>query len=191
MPENPQQQRSDPRVAFNLLYLLSNAHATCLTVFMRHSFGTEALGMSGLHALILIVVVGGFGRSPEMFQCFLPLWLYALLWQRVYTLKRVRAGARWHSRFQGYPALAMRFPFVRDERTALKVVEPMVCMVVGLLLREVSPVMGGFVLAGVFSLTLRHAIDTELIRKRLQAMRDAELEQRWLAERFRGQADDL
>jgi hypothetical protein len=190
MPENPQQQRSDPRVAFNVVYLLANARATCLTVFMRHSFGVEAIGMSGLHALVLIVLVGGFGRSPEMLQCFLPLWIYALLWQRVYTLKRVRTGARWHSRFQGYPALAMRIPLVRREKDAVTVIEPALCFLVGMLLREFSPVMGGFVFAGGFSLLVRHGIDTEINRKRLQAMQDAELEQRWLAERFRGRTDD-
>ena len=43
---------------------------------------------------------------------------------------------------------------------------------------------------GAFSLCLVATIDRQLENKRLQAMRDAEIEQRYLAARYRGEIEE-
>ncbi len=46
--QQPQGEGITLRGGANLLYLLASGHATCITVFTRHSFGIDALGMNGL-----------------------------------------------------------------------------------------------------------------------------------------------
>jgi hypothetical protein len=186
MPQNPQQEMQKPSKGdiLGVLLLIANAHATCFTVFFRSNFGVEALGFPGLTAFLMMVVYGTL-RAPEMF-IYLGAWFIALLAQRMRTLRMVRQGCRVHSRYTGYPALAMKLPGV-TERTAVVLVEPLLCLLVGAFLYcTVSQALGGFVMFGVASLLFRYGIEQQITRKRVQTMRDAEIEQRYLAERFRG-----
>jgi hypothetical protein len=162
MSQNPQQESQGPSrgAVLGLVLLVANAHATCVTVFTRSHFGVEALGVPGVAALVLMLAYGCL-RAPEMFV-YLGCWLVALIIQRIGTFRLVRQGWRAHSRYAGYPALAMRLPWV-TERVAVTLIEP---------------------------LLFRQGIEQEITRKRVQKMRDAEIEQRYIADRFREQVDD-
>jgi hypothetical protein len=191
MSQNSQQEGKQPTKGdmLGLLLLLANAHATCVTIFTRSRFGVEALGVRGLAAFVLMVVYGGL-RAPGMFL-YLGVWLLALMIQRISTFRLVRQGWRAHSRYAGYPALAMKLPGV-SERTAVMLIEPLLCVLVGALIYcTVSEGVGVFVMLSFVSLLFRLALDQEITRKRVQKMRDAELEQRYLADRFRGEVDDF
>lgn len=176
------------RQTANLTYLLASAHATCFTVFFRHSFGTQAFGRNGLLALVLLLVYAGLAEEPRMLT-YACLWLAALVLQRLRTGWLVLSGMVWHSRYAGYSYLARMIPFVRTERAA-RTVEQFFCFLVGLLLLPVSESLGLFVMAGGVSLAIVLGMELEITRNRVRAMRDAAIEQRHLAALYRGEITD-
>ncbi|HEY4309149.1 MAG TPA: hypothetical protein VGN12_06825 [Pirellulales bacterium] len=173
----------DIRGGFHWLYLLVSGHATCMTVFTRHSFGVEALGANGLAALGVIFAYLCYSNSPAVFL-FGEVWFVALALQRIVTFIRVRFGWRAHSRYEGYPWLGFLVPFVRREDTA-KIWEAFVCFPLGSYLCQFDQAVGHFVFLGFFSLLFKTAINSEIRRKRLQNMRDAEIEMQQLLDRFK------
>ena len=60
MPQQPEPNGFDHdfRNAVNWLYLLANAHTTCITMFIRHSPNTEA-------RMLLLVRSASTGISPS------------------------------------------------------------------------------------------------------------------------------
>ncbi len=160
----------------NWLYLLTTAHSTCLTVFLRESFGSEALGIPGVSALLLLIVAVGVTGSPDLLL-YGGIWLIVLMGQRAQTFQNQRKGIRLHSRYAGFPAATkVLFPFVTDERV-LQRLEPFVAGGLGLGLLLCSPTIGQFVLWGAFSLAIRTTLDQFTHHRRLQELHDAEIEQ--------------
>lgn len=180
--QNKQSDGTTRADSFNLMLILSSAHATSITVFIRTGFGVEALGFPGLFAAILICLIGVFNHAPEMFN-YLGVWLIALMLQRITTASMLRRGRVWHSRDTGYPALAMKL--TRNMTTAIRFVEPAMCLVAGVVLSLYSQVLGVFVGMGVLSLTIRNAVDYQIAKVRIQGMVDAQIEQQWLAQEVR------
>jgi len=121
---------------------------------------------------------------------YLGLWSLAYCYQCGRTQRLVNQGAIWHSRFEGTPWLGMRFPFIRTEARAKRLMEPAICCIVGVALIPLSPGLGLFFAAGSLSLAIVDSIHREYARKQLMAMRDAEIEQRYLAARYRGEVVD-
>jgi len=189
MNQNQQEQQFGMRESFNLMYAVAKVHAFCFWPFIRRDFGTDATGFPAFFAMILMIFVGSLGRIPEMFP-FLGLWILMLACQRARTFKRVRQGVIWHSRYEGYPWLALRFPLVRTEARAKSLMEPVLCLLAGVALVQISEKLGMFVMAGFISMAIVDGINREIDRKRLAAMRDAEIEQKWLVARYRGQVDE-
>ena len=187
--QNQKQQEFGMRESCNLLYALAKIHAMSFWPIIRRDFGTDALGRPAGFALVLMLLVGGLGRIPEMFP-YVGLWLFMLLYQRSRTMKLVKQGTVWHSLYEGYPAVALGFRFVRSEAKAKQFIEPMLCLAVGVALTDFSQGLGIFVMAGCVSMAIVDGINREIDRKRLAAMRDAEIEQRWLVARYRGQVDE-
>jgi hypothetical protein len=186
-PSQPQ-ERVTLRGSFNVVYFLASSHALCLTPFLHHSFGSEAFGMQGLAALLMILVYGGETRSAAMGN-FLLLWLAAFVLQRLRTFSLFQRGERMHSRYGGYPWLAVRLPFVKSEREAIAF-EPVLCLAAGTLLGGVSEELGRFVTAGFISLLLKYGIEWQIEQMRLRRMQDAFIEQEHLVGRFhQGQKD--
>lgn len=182
-PQQSEQAKSgDP---IGVLYFIANTHATCITPFLRTGFGSEALGFPGLFALGILLFC--MGAEPLM-VAWLLAWLLAVVVQRIITLREIRRGAVIHSRYAGRPIL-MNLPFVKKERTAM-VLEMFVCFTLGAFMLALSHFMGLFLMAGFLSLAIRHGIEDEVYRKRVQRMRDADIEQRALADRFRGHCED-
>jgi hypothetical protein len=176
------QEQSSFRSSFNAMYFLANSHATCLTVFLRHSFGSEAIGMNGLVAVLMMLVYRGETRCLAMGTFFMA-WLVALIVQRLRTFVLYQRGWRLHSRYGGYPWLAIRIPFVKTEVRAMAL-EPLVCLLVGHVLCRWSEPVGRFVMFGCFSLAIKNGIERQIDRARLRQMHDAVIEQMHLVERF-------
>jgi hypothetical protein len=175
----------------NLLWLGANCYSTCFTVFIRTGFGTEALGVNGVGAVILILIGMSEGGDPGAFLNFLYAWLCALVVQRVRTAKMVNAGLIEHSRYSGWPSLTLKlFPFIKSEMRA-KGVEPGLCAVAGVLLAPMSPPLAAFVFCGAFALAVVRGMEQQVNRMRVQQMRDAEIEHRQLAMRFRGELKEF
>jgi hypothetical protein len=189
MNQNQQEQQFGMRESFNLLYAGVKIHAMCFLPIIRRDFGSEALGFRAFYAMVLMLAVGSLWRIPEMFP-FLGFWIVMVCYQRGRTQRLVKQGVIWYSRYEGYPWLAMRSPLALTEARAKKLIEPALCLFVGVGLYPLAPGLGVFVMAGFFTLAAVNSIDRELDRKRLMAMRDAEIEQKWLVARYRGQVDE-
>jgi hypothetical protein len=195
---SPPQSESNgwsPSQTVNLVYLVATAHATCLTVFLRDSFGAEALGVPGIAAFLLLFVTVGATGSPDLLF-FSLLWFIALIVQRLQTLRNGWCGIHQHSRYAGYPAATrLCCPFVTDERV-LQRLEPVLAAVLGgLVLLLWSNDIGQFVLWGAGSLAIRMVLDQFTHHRRLQQLHDAELEQQvlladWERQRIRRKGTD-
>ena len=179
----------DFRNSVNWLYLLANAHATCITMFIRHSFGTNVPGFSGLFAILMMLLVMGESGDITMLW-FLYAWLIALVCQRLRTGYLYARGHREHSEYSGWPFVAMRIPFTKSESQA-KNQEPSLCLLLGLLLCPLSPTVGLFVMAGIVSLTIVRCMNQFAISRQVTAMRDMQIEQQAMSERMRGLRKDF
>ena len=175
--QQAQQKKGDP---LGVLYFLCTVHATCITVFLRTGFGSEALGIPGICALLLLL----FCMGTEPLMCYwLALWLIALVVQRITTWRLIRRGAMLHSRYAGR-SLLTKIPFFRNERH-IAILEGLLCFGLGALLLAVSQFMGVFLMAGFLSLVIRMGIEESLTNRRLQRMRDAQIEGRWYGDQMR------
>jgi hypothetical protein len=176
--QNPQSMRFKNEDAFGLLYFLSNIHATSIATLIRRDFGREALGWNSFLAMFLIFFVYA-ATADAALLAYLGVWFFCQIMQRIRTFRLLRSGAVMHSRYAGYPYVAMHVPFVRSQTTAMGLIEPMLCLIGGTMLCTVSVNLGGYIMLGFLSFMIRNGIETEIRRKRLERMRDAEIEQRW------------
>jgi hypothetical protein len=190
--------------SFNLINLVCNSLAACVTPFLRIGFGKEYPGAAGLFGLIIMLVYGGLGKEPEMFT-YVGCWLLVVVCQRLVTwmlarkakdggfrARLVGKGFSLHSRYWGYPWIAfLVMPLVKRESIAVCLIEPLLCLGLGYWLMDASPGVGGFVMAAGIASGVAAAIVFLVQRKKLQALRDAEIEQLSLATRFRSESQEI
>jgi hypothetical protein len=179
--EQPEPQRkSDP---LGLLYFLCNVHCTTFTVFLHYGFGSEALGFPGLFALILIFF--SMAGDPLMVYWLLAFFV-ALVIQRIITFTLLGRGYELHSMNSGRPLLS-KLLFMTVNHAL--VFEGICIFILGAVVADQSPFIGKFLMLGFVSLFIRSAIEESIYKRRLRKMKDAELEQRWLSEQFRGRGN--
>lgn len=184
---NPQQNQPGDRItmagSLNGLYLLAHAHSLSFTVFLRTDFGSEGIGICGIATIAMILGWGAYANCYPMFIFFL-LWLAALIVQRIRTFSNWRRGYAIHSRYNGTPWLSRRL-FPRVSELNARGVDAFICFAVGGLMAQFNQPLGLYIMAGFFSVMFTEAIMVETNRRRLRQMRDAEIEQRYLAETYK------
>jgi len=166
--------------SFNALLYAAQVHAACVWPFLRLGAGVEALRWQGPVAFVLLCLLAGASQS---------MLIYLAVWLVFVARQRIKADPAQHSRYTGYPVVAIRIPGFRTEKKA-KVAECMICLVAGIGLMPLDEAVGAFIAAGFFSLAIIEGIGREVNRMRVQRMRDARIENEMLAERFRGQRHD-
>jgi len=178
----------DNKDKFNIVYALARGYTTCFVVFFRKNFGKEALAWPGLIGASIMLAVGSFGRIPEMWS-FFGIWLLAMACHRVSTMRALQQGVIRHSRYEG----DVDTKLIKSRTTVKLVLEPLVCLLFAVLCQFIGLSHGFamFFVCGAFALFLVAAIDQQLDNKRLEAMRDAAIEQSYLASRYRGETEDL
>lgn len=187
MQQQHQQQNEfekDMRAVTNFVSILFNGHAITLTPFFRTNFGKEAIGLRGLVGFALIFLYGGFAGCPAMIG-FFWVWLGAVIIQRFKQLRNWRNGIPIHSFYNGYPWLAYRlFPWIKDEHNA-KAAEGFLCAVIGAGIMPFDFLLGIYVMLGAISIIGSQSMIVGAYQKRIQAMADAEIENRYVAEEYR------
>ncbi len=186
MNANQREGRFGIRESTGLLNLLICGHAACLTVFLRRGFGVDAFRTRGLAAMAIIVVYTCVYRSNDMWW-FFGAWFVALIGHRIEATNAERRGSVVHSDWQGTSGLAGRLRIT--DRFAKNAIEPSVCLMVGASLCDYSVVVGRFVMAGFISLIVQRAIEVQVWTSRARRMRDAAIEQRYLARLYRGEEE--
>lgn len=186
MNENPMQAPPDDKITmkggFNFLLFMAQVHAACLWPFLRSHAGVEALRVHGGAAFVFMMLVAACGANA--------IALYACVWVVFAARMRLTADESQHSRYSGFPSVAIRIPGFRTEMKA-KAAECLLCLLVGVLLMPLDEALGAFVALGCVSLGLMEGIDREVNRMRLRRMRDAQIEHSMLAERYRGERHDF
>lgn len=169
--------------SFNAIYALAMGHAMCFLPFLRRDFGCEALGRPGITAFIMMILLAGLGVIPDLWP-FIGIWMLAMLWQRLSTMRAMQRGVIRHSRYYGDIATRLS----KNPKIVKLAIEPLLCILIGACLEAggCSHGLAMFVGIGAFSLGLVALIDRQVDDKRLQAMRDAAIEQTYLAARYRG-----
>lgn len=169
--------------AYNGISLLAHSLSLTCTVFLRTDFGREGIGVLGLCSIVLMLFYATFTQCPAMLVYFW-LWILAVICQRIKQAMNRRRGVILHSYYNGYPWLVKRVMPRISERNA-KGVEAFLCMFIGFGLAQLDPPLGWFVIAGGVATLLAETLIVEQSRRRLQMMRDAEIEQRYLAEQYK------
>src|SRR4051812_4076551 len=123
--QQQQQQKQDKGDGLGLGYSATCIFAMPVLLLLRSGFGWNALGWPAFLCMIGMVLSVPFFQAPEMFL-YLLVWFAFLVYRRIETFRLLGKGRILHSRYQGYPWLAMKFPFVRREKTALMLIEPLV-----------------------------------------------------------------
>lgn len=188
VPHSPP-QRSQPgdrltmEGGINATNVLVNAHASTVTPFFRTDFGSEGLGMPGLIGVFMILGWGCHFNCYPMFIYFV-VWMGVLLCQRVKTFINWRRGMMIHSRYNGYPWIIRRC-FPRLSELNAKAVEAFACFGIGGLIAQFIPPLGWYLMLGLPSILISEAIIVETTKRRLQAMRDAAIEQEYLNEMYK------
>jgi hypothetical protein len=172
------------RGVINLLYLVVSGHATCVTPFVRRNFGSEALGRNGAIALIILVVYMVAYPTHRALVNLGGLWFLMVILQRLKTGRLLRKGFVVHSRFDGEPFLGFIVPFVTRYQTA-SFIEFLALLIFGIWIASIDAALSRLVVVSAVCLVIKMTIEEEIVRKRLRAMRNAEVEQRSIVERYR------
>jgi hypothetical protein len=193
---NNQQPGGDPlqvRESVNNLYLIAKVGECVLTPVIRGGgFGLEYPGAFGLGAMVLILVWAGFTPGPDrdLVFAYLLFWFGMLLVQRQRALSFAKQGRYEHSHYSGFPVLMLKLlPGLKTELKA-KNAEPLLCLAAGFLAYLAAPGLGGLVMFAAMSLFVTRSFEAAAAYRRVQQMRDAEIEMRQLAMRYRGQWDE-
>ena len=183
----PEQQQptfgGDAREGLNVVFLGLSAHAMCLIPFLRYGFGINVPGFSGVMSLLLILVIMGANGDIGMLW-FLAAWIGVLAIQRIKAFSQYWRGMYYHSEYRGWPWLGAAVSFTKSEKKA-KDVEPLICLMVGIGLLPIAPIVGCFVALGFFSLLILHCIELASRQRQVTGIRDLQMEQRALSERLR------
>jgi hypothetical protein len=180
---NPNELNVTKKDTFNIVYLVAKGHCACFWPFFRKNFGSEALGIPGLTAFILQFVVWSFWQIPEM-PVFIGVWLFAILCHRAATTQAIKQGVIRHTRYEGDVDTTR----IKNPAQVKLMLEPLACVVFGIFAEYIgmSHQFAMFIGTGAFSLAAVALLDRMLDQKRLDAMRDAAIEQQYLAARYRG-----
>ncbi len=166
-------------------YLLLNCAATLVTPITRGVFGSHALGVNGIITCVGLIYFA-VAHPPAMI--YLAVWLAFLVCRRIATFERMRRRVPIHSKYNGYPWLALRLmPLVKNEVLSKCLVEPVLVAAVGLLVIRWDEPLGWMFLIAASGIYFTSYMDRVCDANALRAMRDASIEQRTLASRFRGQ----
>lgn len=203
--------RSPSFSGFDALSFVARVLEASVVVFTRSRFGARYFGIEGLGVFLWAMVfiaywgdqsvtaptteqfswIGESYASPRYatpsadgMLGFLGVWFLAFFVARADILKRRLKGDPEHTRYSGLPHRLFRAGL--SERSAKISLEPVLVFVAGALLQEWDPLVGTFVMFGAAGILVSSAINLIHENRRLEDMRDAQIEQRHLAARFRG-----
>lgn len=172
----------DFRGGFNLLHFIATVHAMAILPFIRKDFGTHYFGIPGFFCLVLMLLL--VGSIPGMLQ-FLCVWIALIAIHRFRAVRKAWQGEHEHSHYSGWPWLALIIPGIRTEMRA-KCVECLISALAGFVLWDLgSEDLGKFVLVGCFTLPFTLMISWAFEANRVRRMRDASIEHRQMAQRYR------
>ena len=183
MPQ--QQQDSTTKVtrgdALGIIYLFAATHVAALSPIIRSCHGSESFGGKAICALVFMAALTD-GQWASPMGIYMIVWFAALVYRRFETFNLWRKGVAIHSRFIGYPWLAMKV--IKDPEKA-RGFEPFMCFLIGAALCVISPAVGLLFMGGLISLGVCMGIEQFGVYQRVKHMHDAVIEGEFFAEEFK------
>ncbi len=174
----------------SIIVFVARAFACSVEVFLHNpgTFGSRYFGLQAGAAVLLIFFWPAFcepHHDAEWMLCFLAWHLLFSMAIRYRTRLRPHRGEpEPHTRYSGTPRL-MRFTGRMDEVKVKCMVEPLFTFLMGGLIGEVSPPVGGFLMVASAGLLVSNGLAADYERRRAADMHDAYLDQRRVVDRFR------
>ena len=165
----PSSMIEDARTGFNLLTWFLEGHVMAIAPFIRSGFGPRGIGVGGLIAAAMILMWGAY-RNDDRMLAYLEVWFLTVIW------RKIRADRCVHSEYHGWPWLTSLLLFGSKNEDRLRLVEPLVCLLAGSVLKAWSAAAGDFVMLGAASFALNAAIIVGMRRRHAESLRDAEIE---------------
>lgn len=190
--EQPQGSFQQFRVFLSWFVFLSQSLAVSLEVFLHRRFGERYVGLQGVAAILIIFFYAGFwpGYDVTPLLEFLLAYLALCFLARIGVLRRRRrGGTQEHSHYTGWPRV-MRLTGRLTEITVKQTVEPLLTFLVAVFTLPVSEPLGGYLLLATGGLIVSVNASLGAEHTRAINMNDALIDQRHLAERFRGMRGD-
>lgn len=166
----------------NIAFSLMTMHQRALVVPVRRHFGTQALAFPCLFALGLIMLWYVATADPRMLA-YMGFWLLFLVVRRI---EAVKIAGQVHSHYDGMP-----INLGSDERKAKMYYEPLCVGILGGIFFWIYTENGlrttglpSFLMAGIVSLPFVEGVKQTLWQRRIQGMRDAQLDQEMVMEEF-------
>lgn len=191
------QQQSPKPLSFRERYtamaswlgLLSQTLEASVVVFLRSNVGERFLGLQAAAVIPVVLVYSVFwqGHDIRPLLAFLACYLLACLSLRMRGIWHRRRGEIVHSQYSGTPII-LRAPLLRrwlGERAAKGTLEPLLVLLVGYLLLPASEPLGSYLMLAAGGQLVSFQLALAYERQRLMDARDAYIEQRHMAERFR------
>ena len=176
----PQQQEPpkppiDQKTAGQLVLMLANAHAATILMFLRFRIGVDQPGPLGIVSFI------GMGLYAESFHSYL-MYQYCKVWLVALIIQRICRDKWKHSLSWGWPWVCALIPPIcwignREKRARVaQRIEPVFCMLVGVIVMQWDLMFGRFIFCGVFSLTAIQGIAAMMESRLRTEMRNAQIE---------------
>lgn len=192
----PQQEQPGPtgwehRDGLNLALFVCQSVATTVEAVLHYRFGERFFDLRALIGAVGIPIFATLfpGHDVEPLMWFLGLYLFACASARIDAIRHQRNGPRVHSFYGGYPLLCAIFRRC-DEVLMKRLVEPVLLFVGGWFVAGWNAPLGDYLMFAGFALACSVNAALAVERARALDLYDASVQQRRLAERFRGTGDD-
>ena len=136
-----------------------------------------------------MLFVASANKDPAVFR-YIGFWLVAVVVQRAITVSDARKGYRVHSRYDGYPLVVSRFLFIHKEAWG-RAIEPFLCFGIAAFLEGFSHNLACLWMAGGVGIAIVEFMRRQAIRVHVQRLRDAEIENQLIHDRWHGAGDNF
>lgn len=176
---NQQQQRQGFKNDLNLFIAVCQCLAYLGEAWLRKpgTAGSRYFSGQAFIGWCLLLIIAAFGQSPP----HMNFWLATGLLFLVHKLGRAvqdRRGKHEHSRFVGVSFLS----FLGGNRLAVRLWEPVLTFIVGVVLMQNGHGYGGSIVVLSFCLVISSSYIAASEKAMVTAMRDAKADQAWLME---------
>jgi hypothetical protein len=182
--ERPRQPFKEMRENYQLLVGFGQLWSAPVEMWLRRP-GTTGDRNNGLHLVLgvfWILLFGALCNRPKETApvvWFFCLTLLVLLIHRVAGIRRRSKGYRCHSRYTGQPWFPGRELWVKQWA------EPTLILFVGIAIAWVTQPLGAYLIGAAISQVVCTNYQIAAEEARIRALRDAQIEQLYLMERFR------
>jgi hypothetical protein len=169
----------------NVILILCSALALPSVVFLHRDLGSRFVGPRVLLTIVLILLAPSFwpNGDPHVVTWFLGAFLWMCFVARCRAANREARGEWIHRYYDGYPRLLRFFP--RSGEAGFKRMEIFIVFAGAFSLMPVSEALGGFLIFSAIGLAISGIAADSAIKDRISAMRDQQIENQNLVERFR------